>query len=409
MSVNRKQELKRELVELLRLDPEAVAQRLRQQYDCAVGTPAKSIVLCGAGFAGKVALSGLRSIGIEPLAFADNNPLLWGKSVEGLRVLSPAEAADTFRNKAIFVVTIYNGARVKAQMESFGGCTAVPFTALFFKYSNIFLPHLNLELPFAMFSQAAKVERAFELWADDESRAEYIAQLKYITSLDSAVTPPPLPAEDTYFPPDLVECRNDEVFVDCGAFDGDTLQDFLKRCGGSFENAVAIEPDPDTHRRLNHYIASAPATMRERIQTHAVAVGATDGMVAFQAHGTGYSKITAGEGTTQVECASLDTLLAGNKPTYIKMDIEGAEVDALNGARSILAKGTAVLAVCNHHSLDDLWRVPLAIHDLSGGRYRLYLRRYAEDCWETMCYGIPPARAIKREEILEAEPVAVDR
>ena len=54
------------------------------------------------------ALAGLRSVGIEPLAFVDNNPALWGRFMDGMKVLQPAEAVRDFGNAAVFVVTLWN-------------------------------------------------------------------------------------------------------------------------------------------------------------------------------------------------------------------------------------------------------------------------------------------------------------
>jgi hypothetical protein len=102
--------------------------------------------------------------------------------------------------------------------------------------------------------------------------------------------------------------------------------------------------------------------------------------------------VTAGADSIQVACETLDRLLAGYDKPYIKMDIEGAELDALDGAKRTLETGRATLAICNHHTQDDLWKIPLAINELSGGAYNLYLRRNAEDCWENMCHAIPKRR-----------------
>ena len=73
------------------------------------GPFANTLVLFGAGGIGRKTLAGLRALGIEPLAFADNNPALWGKRVNGLQVLSPQEASARYRKTAVFVVTIWSG------------------------------------------------------------------------------------------------------------------------------------------------------------------------------------------------------------------------------------------------------------------------------------------------------------
>ena len=97
--------------------------------------------------------AGLRRIGLEPLAFADNNARLWGQQVEGIPVFSPSEAAQKFADNAAFVVTIWNGSArdrlpvfVK-QLTSLGCRRTVPVGFLFWKYPDIFRLRYPLDLP----------------------------------------------------------------------------------------------------------------------------------------------------------------------------------------------------------------------------------------------------------------------
>jgi FkbM family methyltransferase len=382
-------DLKRGLSALLNQDPAAVSRNMREKYDRLAGRKGESIVLFGAGVVGRIALEGLRRAGLEPKAFADNNPQLRNTTVDGVPVLPAADAVRKFDRDCAFVVTIYNGRTVREQLRSLGCSTAIPFDCLFLKYSDLFIPHMSLDLPDEIFLQAGLVEKAFDLWADEPSRVEYVAQLKYRTTLDSRWTREYDLAEDTYFPKGLAHLTHDEVFVDCGAFDGDSLHEFLQRSGGNFQRALAIEPDRGTFLRLREFLHSLPLETQEKVRAFNVALGRTRQTVSFQATGTVYSRVAAGSGSEQVACETLDSLLEGYQRPYIKMDIEGAELEALAGAARTLAAGSATLAICNHHTQDDLWKVPLAIDELSGGRYKLYLRRNAEDCWENMCHAIP--------------------
>jgi hypothetical protein len=75
------------------------------------------------------------------------------------------------------------------------------------------------------------------------------------------------------------------------------------------------------------------------------------------------------------------------------MDIEGSEPDALAGARTVIARHAPVLAVCLYHRQADLWQIPLQIRAMNDS-YRLHLRRYSDDCWEQVCYAIPPERLL---------------
>jgi hypothetical protein len=94
-----------------------------------------------------------------------------------------------------------------------------------------------------------------------------------------------------------------------------------------------------------------------------------------------------------VQAAPLDELLAGRGVTYLKMDIEGAEPDALQGAAATVRRERAILAVCAYHAQDHLWRLPLAVAGLVGDGYRYSYRRYEPDCWELVLYAVPEGRS----------------
>ena len=98
-------------------------------------------------------------------------------------------------------------------------------------------------------------------------------------------------------------------------------------------------------------------------------------------------------GGLDVDCFSLDDLFAQHNlsPTYIKMDIEGAELDALRGAENTIREQAPILAVCIYHRHDDLWRIPGYIHSLCTD-YSFFLYPHEVEGWELVCYAIPQKR-----------------
>jgi hypothetical protein len=92
-----------------------------------------------------------------------------------------------------------------------------------------------------------------------------------------------------------------------------------------------------------------------------------------------------------VDLVCLDEALSGVEPTYIKMDIEGAELDALTGARGIIERYTPVLAICSYHLQNHLWKVPLLIRSFSD-KYEFLLRPHFLEGWDLVTYAIPKHR-----------------
>lgn len=381
--------LEGELDILLKKDVSSLLVKQNAEFDRSVSSVGEHYILFGAGRLGKVALAGLRKAGMEPIAFADNNPGLWNKHVNALQVFSPAEAANRFSHKAIFVVTVYTSQPVWDQLLALG-LKVISFASLAWKYPDALIPHGDLELPNKIFYQSDDVRRAYSLWVDDTSRQEYLGQLKWRTSLDRATLPPHLPPAEIYFPGDLIKPSSSEVFVDCGAFDGDTVREFIKLHGSSFGQIIAIEPDPANYQTLQAFLSSLPENIKKKIKPIQYAIGARHEKVSFNATGTAASSITNGT-LNNIDCIPLDDLLNGIHPTYIKMDIEGAEADAITGMQKILQRETPILAICLYHKQEHLWQIPLLIQSFSD-QYNFFLRRYSDECWELVCYAIPANR-----------------
>jgi FkbM family methyltransferase len=367
---------------------EAAKRREAETFDSVAG--GCPLVLFGAGAFGQRTLKGLRAIGIEPLAFCDNNAALWGLEMGGLPVLSLPEAATKHGRDAAFAITIWSGhatdkmADRETQLRALGCRSVVHWGLLYWRYQALF-PYYAANAAHLVLQQAAEVGACTALWADDFSRREYLAQIRWRLHFNFAALADPVTGP-LYFRDELRKLSTDEVFVDCGAYDGDTVRSFLEHSTGRFRKIFAFEPDPANFQKLQSIAALNP-----RIKVKQAAVGRTNSTVAFMADGSEAS--SAGKGESQVECVSLDSCLASEHPSFIKLDIEGYELEALAGARQIIARHAPALAVCVYHAQDHVWRVPLQIASYNP-RYKFYLRPHLREVWDLVCYAIPlPAGA----------------
>ena len=227
-----------ELQELLSENISSIQLRERSTFDQLASPFEKSLLLVGAGGLGRRTLTGLRKLGIEPLAFTDNNSQLWNTNLDGLKVLNPQEAVQRFGQKASFVVTIWSDtvghplAQIQRQFHGYGPVKVVSFAFLYWKYKETFLPYFGLDLPHLIHNQFENVRSAARLWADDASRQEYLAQIRWRLHLDFEGLPHPV-SHRPYMPTDLFSLGRESVFVDCGSFDGDTIREFLLQQGSS--------------------------------------------------------------------------------------------------------------------------------------------------------------------------------
>jgi FkbM family methyltransferase len=374
-----------ELERVLDVDSVELSRRATELFERESRRPYPSpLVLCGAGRLGRITLQGLRSAGVDVLAFADNNPRLQGQRLDGCEVTSIDEAVSRHGPDAVFITTIYTARPLRRQLEA-KGVSVASARSLFFQHPAVFLPHASVNWPESIVGQAPAITEGLGYWADEASKAEYVAQIAW-HSLDSLEVPPWVPPEETYFPNGLVELGDHETFVDCGAFDGDTLRAFLQRKGNDFTRLIAFEPDPTNFAVLQSFVAGLPRATRERIEVRPIAVHSRRETLRFSADNGAGSAVSQG-GVVEVQADSLDDLLDGITPTFLKMDIEGAEPNAIRGATTILRTSAPKLAVCLYHAREHLWTLPKAIREANPG-YDMFLRRHSDECWETVAYGL---------------------
>jgi FkbM family methyltransferase len=387
--------LQEQLEELLSESSVAALARSQTSFDRLSHPFQDSIVLFGAGNLGKKALSGLLKLGIKPLAFADNNPQIWGMEIEGIPVLSPEIAAEKFGMSAVFLVTIWRAGsshrlvHTRKQLEELGCQKVISVTYLFWKYPDLFLPHYCLDLPSKVIEESTQIKQAFKMLADIDSAQEFFAQLRWRLWLDFDGLSHPVQHEQ-YFPTDLFTGLATETFIDCGAYDGDTIAARLAQHGNDFSEILALEPDPRNINKLENYISGLSPVMQQKIKVLPLAASNSNSKVKFSANGNAASAIGQ-NGTLEVDCVMLDSILVQSSPTFIKMDIEGAELDALSGATDIIKKYTPVLAICAYHQQNHLWQVPLKIASISS-QYKFFLRAHGEECYDCVCYAIPTNR-----------------
>lgn len=100
------------------------------------------------------------------------------------------------------------------------------------------------------------------------------------------------------------------------------------------------------------------------------------------------SEISQGGVTPTIPVDALDNIIPLNIPvSYIKMDVEGAEIASLSGAKGIIQKHRPKLSICVYHKKDDIWKIPSLIKSLNPD-YKIYSRQHSLIPLEFVCYAI---------------------
>lgn len=172
-----------------------------------------------------------------------------------------------------------------------------------------------------------------------------------------------------YFDLDLIKQNNNEIFIDVGAYTGDTLNRFLKIYNNNYKKIYCYEIANQNIEEIKKIIKDHKnIILREK--------------AAFNINGHAYidekeNLSTTGikdEGTTEIETVKIDDDIKG-KITFVKMDIEGGEVEAIEGMKKKIKKYKPKLAISVYHHNNHLWKIPKMLLDLNPN-YKLYLRYY---------------------------------
>jgi FkbM family methyltransferase len=387
------------LDELLAEPIESALSRERAFADSVASGIGGPVILYGAGALGRRLRSAMRAAGLPVAAFADRAPRSPGSTVDGLAVLSPEEAALV--RPARVIVAVFNPGHsyeeTARDLRAFGCRHVESWLPAAWSLGDAVLPHYAACRPSLVLAARSEVLAQASVWADEASVDEYRRQVCWRLTGDFSVLPPQLP--EHYFASDVYVPLAHETLVDCGAYDGDTLLDFIARVP-AFGAAYSYEPDPDNLVALRRAVAGLGPNVARRVHVSEAAVGARPGTSRFSAGAGTSAALVAGDvpagdaaHTFRVECVALDDALSGVGVTLLKMDIEGGEADALRGAAGVLRRCRPVLAVSAYHHPSDVWELPRLVESLTDD-YRLFLRSHGPDGFECVLYAVPNERTL---------------
>lgn len=329
---------------------------------------------------GEAVAESLQSAGYTVAAFVDNGTSKHGSRIRDV-VVQPLSALDD-KTLPVVIATTRFSSSITRQLQGEGFLHILPYAVMSLvdpqRYPDE-IPYIGIQQDFA--DHFANYLGLFMTLSDEKSRRVLDGLVGY--RLDYDALQADAVADEyarQYFDAQLIAYSGMDVFVDLGGYDGDTAENFIRYSDGVYKKIYVFEPDENLlHRaaqRLQAYknIEFVPAGAYSR-----------DGELRFAASGrTNGSICEAGELVIPVR--SLDSALA-EAPTLIKMDIEGAEAEALHGASTLLRAARPKLAIAAYHYAPDLWRLVDVVREINPS-YRFYLRHYSETGLESVIYAV---------------------
>lgn len=321
----------------------------------------------------------LKKYDIKVDCFYDNDQSKWNQEIMDGIICFPWEEPE--KNTAV-VIAIREYEAVYQQVQTY------------MKESNIFIGTINTISFMANYDYLAKgrelndvyqkMLQVMELCQDDMSR-EICCQTfrKWFIDEKSPITY----NGESYFFTEEIMLSDKECLVDAGAFDGDTIRSFKKATDDQYETIYAFEMDKRNYNNLQRYCFGTGGGYKQddsRINLYQMGVSDCKGTFCYNSN---FETTQFAENGNEIcEVDSLDCILRDKKVTFIKMDIEGSEMQALHGAEVLIKNQKPKLAICIYHSIEDFLNIPVYIKNLNP-EYKILIRHHSICEAETVCYA----------------------
>lgn len=329
------------------------------------------VYIYGAGHLGRVVADCFHKWGISITSFVDQNPEKWDKEIIwGISCISPSQ----MEKDALILVAVEEGNESAYRL-------CLKYSAKVYNASNtVWQKEEKVKEIMALsrediLSIKKRITNVFGLLEDERSveiyyyilRGLFIEKPYHNCFLKSYCD------RNEYFRKEIFNPNECQHFVDCGAYEGDTFEQYLSFIGDKFENAYLFEMDEHSVKVLEDKVKIYGENIGKR--TFIYNVGVYDKEEVLSISDTVHSGMAMVDvrGTQKMQVDTLDHCIGEETVSFIKMDIEGAEMAALRGAHNLIQKNKPNLAICIYHKVEDLWEIPEYIKALVP-EYRIYIR-----------------------------------
>ena len=341
-----------------------------------LATDPRPKVIYGMGDGGDKLISRLEAKGIPYADVFASDGFVRGQFFHGKKVLSFKEVEERYGD---FIVLVSFATRLPEVIENIAQIAA---------RHPLFVPDMPVygeayfDLPFCE-SHIAEIKEAAELWADERSKEVYLSGI--LGKLTGELSPLLSSADSFRAGFSLLPLDSFETTVDAGAYRGDTATELLS-LAPNVKKIIAIEPDARTFARLKAY---AESETRATVFPYHGAAWSSSEPLSFFGKGNRGSHAEGQGKSTAVPGVMIDDLSKDSKIDYIKFDVEGAEREALIGAKNTVHRDRPAILLSLYHKAEDLFALPLQLKALCPD-YDFYLRReFCLPLWEVNLLAVP--------------------
>ena len=345
----------------------------------------KKIIMYGMGNGADKILAICEQYGVEVCDFFASDGFVRGHLFHEKRVLSYSEACEKYGKENVIVLLSFasslpevlsNIYRIADECELYAPDVPVCGDSLF-----------NYEF---FDANRGKIDSVESLLGDDESKKIFRSVVDYKLSGDIRFLKDSFGDFSEVYR--LLGAENFEKIADLGAYNGDTLRE-ITPFAPNLTSAIAFEPDRRNHKKLSEYAETVEAF---KITPLKLAAWSDKAVLQFDGSGNRNSTLVTGgiavnkpAKIVEVEAESLDNFLGGDGVDYIKYDVEGSEKEAILGSLKTIETCRPALMVSLYHRSEDIFALPLMIHERFPD-YKLYIRRREYiPAWDTVLIAVP--------------------
>lgn len=333
----------------------------------------KPVVLYGMGDGADKVLKAFEHYGISASAVIASDEFVRGQSFHGFKVKKLSEAEQEFGE---FVIAL---------------CFASQLPEVINTIKSVAKKHMLLVPSVPVFGNvmfdddfigknSENMKRAYSLLADDLSKKVFENVLEFYYTGDICLLEDITTDKSEAFN-NILRLSQNEVYVDLGAYNGDTVDEFLQYSGGKYRKIVALEPNVKNFEKLKAHCADMPNVELWRLGSYSHST-----VLTFNNKAGRNSAIS--ETGVETRVAPVDTVLCGTAAGYIKADVEGADFETLCGMKNTLKSFKPKLNFSAYHRFEDIFRLPILINKINP-EYRIYLRHHPYiPAWDTNLYCV---------------------